>query len=602
VAQSGNGGVDDFTDGVVRPLGLVTTVDPSIGGDDVITTGVGADIVLGGAGGDRITTNRGETAGTPDGNGIVFGDHGFIDWVIQDADPSDIDRVWSTDTEFGGADTITTGNGHDVVVGGTDGDGITVFEGNNIVIGDNGQITAAATDGTQWGVPITLGRVETLDAHLGGVDTITSGTGNDIVLGGALGDTITAGHGLNLVFGDHGFIDWVIQDADPSDIDRIWSTDPGVGGVDVITTGSGDDLIIGGGYGDTIFASDGRNVVLGDNGRFTASIATPTPAWGTLPLTTGTLKTTDPTIGGADTITSGSGIDLILGGAAGDIVRAGGGADIVVGDHGFMDLAVRAGALQVVTITVTNNGIGGDDEIRGEAGEDILIGGTGNDRIDGGFERDLIFGDNVSLDRSETFGNHTNPRFRVLSGGQIYDTAGANNAGASLITAAWQNDPAGRTAWSDFLIALLDHDLATQDEATFGDGKPLPESKFGDDYIAGGAHDDMIFGQLGNDVIQGDGSIDLAVGASRDAAGYLVLNPSFEAATDGDEYIEGGGGSDVIFGNLGRDDIIGGSSGLFSTTSSSAAQAPRSAGTTTPPVTVATPTPSSVTTGTSIDS
>ncbi|NMM32989.1 MAG: calcium-binding protein, partial [Phycicoccus sp.] len=39
VAQSGNGGVDDFTDGVVRPLGLVTTVDPSIGGDDVITTG-----------------------------------------------------------------------------------------------------------------------------------------------------------------------------------------------------------------------------------------------------------------------------------------------------------------------------------------------------------------------------------------------------------------------------------------------------------------------------------------------------------------------------------------------------------------------------------
>ena len=38
------------------------------------------------------------------------------------------------------------------------------------------------------------------------------------------------------------------------------------------------------------------------------------------------------------------------------------------------------------------------------------------------------------------------------------------------------------------------------------------------------------------------------------------------AATDGDDYIEGGGGNDVIFGNLGQDDIIGGSSSLFSLT------------------------------------
>ena len=87
--------------------------------------------------------------------------------------------------------------------------------------------------------------------------------------------------------------------------------------------------------------------------------------------------------------------------------------------------------------------------------------------------------------------------------------------------------------------------------------------RFGNDYLAGGAHDDTIFGQLGADVIQGDGSIDLTVGASR-PAGDLVLLPSAEAASDGDDYIEGGGGVDVVFGNLGRDDIIGGSSSLFS--------------------------------------
>src|SRR5207302_1720809 len=36
------------------------------------------------------------------------------------------------------------------------------------------------------------------------------------------------------------------------------------------------------------------------------------------------------------------------------------------------------------------------------------------------------------------------------------------------------------------------------------------------------------------------------------------------AGTDGDDYIEGGPGTDTIFGNLGQDDIIGGSSNLFS--------------------------------------
>ena len=88
----------------------------------------------------------------------------------------------------------------------------------------------------------------------------------------------------------------------------------------------------------------------------------------------------------------------------------------------------------------------------------------------------------------------------------------------------------------------------------------------------------MIFGQLGNDTIQGDGSIDYVAhrlisdrrprrhrrpGVQRRAArprrlrtgtpGGVVatrsarstLDPSFEAATDGDDYIEGNGGNDI---------------------------------------------------------
>ena len=125
------------------------------------------------------------------------------------------------------------------------------------------------------------------------------------------------------------------------------------------------------------------------------------------------------------------------------------------------------------------NSIGGVDTIRGEGGEDVLIGGAYGDRIDGGSERDLIFGDNVRLDRTMGDGA-ANARYRMLSGaegGQIYSTIPAT-AGSVLVTAASQNIPGGAPVWEDFSIELLDHDNATETAAG---------SNFGNDYIAGGA-------------------------------------------------------------------------------------------------------------------
>src|SRR5262249_11905754 len=227
--------------------------------------------------------------------------------------------------------------------------------------------------------------------------------------------------------------------------------------------------------------------------------------------------------------------------------------------------------------------IGGNDTLYGGGGDDVLIGGTGNDMVDGGLSRDLIFGDIVTLDRTNTLGNYANPRFRALGGTQIYDTSTNTNAGAALVTTVSQVDPHASTFWGDLRISLND-------------------SNAGDDYIAGGGGDDEIFGQLGNDVIQGDGSIDITfgaqlpagltanwvdntstvasgvvgknnvdfrnlVGAGRDNLNNLYVHASVDnyagAGTDGDDYIEGGPGVDTVFGNLGQDDIIGGSSDLF---------------------------------------
>ena len=66
---------------------------------------------------------------------------------------------------------------------------------------------------------------------------------------------------------------------------------------------------------------------------------------------------------------------------------------------------------------------------------------------------------------------------------------------------------------------------------------------------------------MGNDVIQGDGSVTLNVGTYANPGSSVADFAG--AGSDGNDYIEGGGGNDLIFGDLGQDDIIGGSSDLF---------------------------------------
>jgi Ca2+-binding RTX toxin-like protein len=61
--------------------------------------------------------------------------------------------------------------------------------------------------------------------------------------------------------------------------------------------------------------------------------------------------------------------------------------------------------------------------------------------------------------------------------------------------------------------------------------------------------------------MQGDGAVSLNVSPTQASA---------TATTDGNDYMEGGGGGDLMFGNLGQDDLIGGSSNLFGLTTTAA--------------------------------
>jgi Ca2+-binding RTX toxin-like protein len=288
-------------------------------------------------------------------------------------------------------------------------------------------------------------------------------------------------------------------------------------------------------------------------------------------------------------------------------------ADVVIGDKGeiFQNVLgardttqMQTGLQRIQTTAIAtlrdvesrNLQSGGDDWLYGTAGRDVMVGGPGHDAIDGGTLDDLVFGDNVVLTWRDN--DVTSLRFQTLSGLRIYsrtdfdNTAalGYDNSGQLLVDGVardYRSPDANVPWWAEYAVTNL-HQNTSMDSGLTGVGS------FGNDYIAGGAANDLLFGQLGSDTIQGDGSIDFishkyvddvlatidpallggrarayrtpggCVGTTCDPTGPLTVYPSYEAAGDGDDYIEGGAGNDTVFGGLGQDDIVGGSSSFFS--------------------------------------
>ena len=330
----------------------------------------------------------------------MIGDNGFIDYHDETDTSdrtSDIDEMASkTTTQAGGVDVIDAGDGDDFVIGGRFGDTIRARNGDNLIFGDSGRILAATMDSeTQphfGGHLITLGRVETIEDTDGGADTIRSLAGYDIVLGGHEGDNIqvsqianleaessdTASDDSNIVFGDTGYIDYDDDLAipasapsnaiNPDDIDLIVSTTTtaargvnanlnpiivAVGGADIIESGDGDDIVVGGRFDDTIRARNGDNLIFGDSGRVLAATldSAAQPHFEGHRITLGRVETIENTDGGIDTVRSLTGYDIVLGGHAGDTIRvsliadleaesndvASDDSNIVLGDAGYID-------------------------------------------------------------------------------------------------------------------------------------------------------------------------------------------------------------------------------------------------------------------------
>ena len=618
-------------------LGLVSTErdgsDPRLGGSDTIIVGIGNDIVLGGIDDDLIVANSGETfdgAGVGnDGRNLVIGDHGEIDFVSADGDASDIDRVVSTSTDLGGVDTIITGDNNDIVIAGEDGqrlvsevggDGLLIGvellvpdadplqgdivlsgAGTDLVLGDSGELISSTIDNASGIFPFTLELAVSTSPELGGRDLLVTDDGFDVVIGGFDRDTIFAGgtdDAQDVVIGDSGQATFNSNGI----LVEIVSTAETIGDNDLIVTGEGPDIVLGGRGGDNILVAsaevsdvfgpataltdaligaftgnfsiipvgdDASDVVVGDNGRATFT-------------DTGELiriETTAPQIGGNDLVISGNGTDVVIGGSANDLVIAGGddaSVDIVIGDNGFADFDPTPGNGVLDFIETQDPGFGGNDTINTFNGPDVVLAGSGNDNVDAGGNddaADIVVGDNGLVNFDPTTNNEI-VRFisttaPTIGGDDFIQTFN----GPDLVFGGTANDTieaGGNDAAPDIVVG--DNGQATFDSEADGnvlrDIRTTDPDQAGDDIINTFNGPDLVFGGALNDTIDAggdDAAADIVVGDNGFAIFDPVTNSNFlrilqttDPLNPGDDFIQTFNGPDIVLAGTGNDEVQAG--------------------------------------------
>ncbi len=627
-------------DGTAVDLITTTDMEEATGGADTMSGNAMADIMLGGVFGDTMYGDRSAPNTTTienDGDDILIGDNGLLDFtydpadypgdaltIIPDTDRMTLDLIRSFEDALGGVDTISGNKGMDVAIGGTAGDTIYGDDDNasagsadmgEILLGDNADVFLVGPFGLGSGLDLKLvldtavKTIRTTDeeydpadpAHnTGGEDTISGNAKGDIIAGGVEGDTIygdrqtptvttTGNDGDDIILGDNGAFEWLSTgrlnevtgidiaannpdlydwyttefpdgDEDLTTLDLVTTEQPTSGGRDLIYGDHGRDLVFAGTDSDAIHGDDGNetgdeannDLLFGDHGRIY-------PQFPRFKLLDGSfipadfqarnffaIDIEDGDGGEGDRMWGEEGDDTMVGQQGDDRMWGGSDDDDMTGGHnvagGYDELTEPAIAASL-TPAIPVPGI--------EAVNDLMDGGSGNDSMSG---------DNAIIWRR---GDDLSPRFRLLTATSIYTTDPdtiVTNVGGD-----WQSDPDNAIGRD---IQLIDHSDAVQ---------ATPLGRFGSDVMAGGADSDVMFGELANDLMQGDGfiqnggitdgaattrQIDVTDSGAPITAGTLFFKVP-EALTDKDDYMEGNGGNDLMYGGLGQDDIIGGSSELF---------------------------------------
>jgi Ca2+-binding RTX toxin-like protein len=329
--------------------------------------------------------------------------------------------------------------------------------------------------------------------------------GDHVVLGGTqLNDILTGGRGLDTLWGDGGndFIDGGdspdhVFGGDGDDIIQDRGTEPGAAdflrgdnGNDVIGGGPGNDLLFGGADKDFIFTGQDFSEVF-----------------------------------------AGTGDDFVLGGNGPDVLMGNEGNDWIEGGEGFDGLSGENSELFFNSPIIGHdvlNGQGNDTDYDGESGDDIMVQGTGIQRSNGmyGFDWAVHKGDPVGADSDLGIPLFTTDpdfilrdRFDSVEGlsGWMHDDVltgaavlraevGGDGVNAPPDSSALKAGNVGLIDGFAELIGTTDAELALLDpDAT------VVDVTLGAEIIIGGGGSDTITGNLGDDIIDGDAWLNVAI-------------------------------------------------------------------------------------------
>ena len=271
-------------------------------------------------------------------------------------------------------------------------------------------------------------------------------------------------------------------------------------GIDILTGGTGPDILHGAGGGDTLTGADGDDQLYGEADN--------------------------------DTLNGDNGDDELYGDGGNDTLNGGNGNDLLEGGDG-------------------------GDNLYGNAGADILSGGTGNDNLYGSTGNDTYHwelggGDDVLEDVTSEytagtmntlqFGPGVLPaqvQLETYTDGLkfvVYDEAGGRIGSVSV--KYWYVKASGTIYHRDFWKIVFDN-------GTEWLGVTLPTP--GSETFTGGSGADTLYGGRGNDTINGgDGDDTLYGGDDEDTL----------RGDAGNDVLIGGPGNDNLYGGTGDDDFI----------------------------------------------
>lgn len=530
-------------------------------GDDSVTSGLGRDIVALGMGSD--TANLGE------GNNYALGGAGEIYVKIFETGAENV-RLTSTEVseiEKDGDDHITTGDGRDVVALGLGADFAELGNGINFALGDAGEIVltlGAALPGVSAAQNVRIQSAATsmlLDGQDGN-DTVNAGDNDDFIVLGLGDDVGNFGNGRAFGVGSDGTVVYD-QAAGTTAFEYEINSNEIVGalydGDDTINAVNGDDYIVLGLGDDVANVGDGRNRVIGDQGRISGGPAANVEE----------IQSTYLNLGGDDRVSSGKDEDIFVLGQGAEIADSGAGNDILIGDNAFIQ---RVGTGGLHSLQVYTTGGGGDDSLKGGGDNDIIIGSLGADTLIAGSGNDFILGDLGDL----TFRNDTDVASltytaRDVGGDDLITATGAGDnvmigqAGADIISGGDGDDlivgDLAEISFTDVRSAQSGQSVVDR----LSDLEFVGTSLIYDDRLDGNDGADMLIGGFGADTLNGGAGQDFLFGdtimitRTLDSANVetLQMDTNFVYLTGGIDALDGGTGNNIVVGGLGADLFFG---------------------------------------------